>query len=209
MSEQKKNAISRRGLIKIGAASLLTKLAIPIMPIIPMLGGASSAFAASAGGKKMLVVYYSWGGNTRYVAEQIQSLTGAAIFELKTVTPYPKEYRPTTEQARRELDSGYRPALSSKIENLADYDTVFIGSPNWWSTLAMPLFTFLEANNLSGKTIVPFITHEGSAFGRALTDLSALCPNAKTLEGLAIRGGRVKSAQPEIIEWLKKIGITG
>lgn len=195
--------MSRRSLIKGCAASLLTAITMP------MLGGVSSAFAAPTGDKKALIIYYSWGGNTKYVAEQIQSLTGAGIFELKTVNSYPKEYRPTTEQARVELDSGYRPPLSSKINNLADYDIVFIGSPNWWSTLAMPFFTFLEANNLSGKTIVPFMTHEGSAFGRALTDLKALCPNATILEGLALRGGRVKSAQPEIRQWLKKIGMIG
>ncbi|CAK7069933.1 MAG: hypothetical protein DELT_01819 [Desulfovibrio sp.] len=169
---------------------------------------AGVADAAQPGGKKMLVIYYSWGGNTRYMAEQIQTLTGADIFELTTVTPYPKEYRPTTEQARRELDSGYRPPLSSKIDNLADYDTIFIGSPNWWATLAMPFFTFLEEHTMAGKTVVPFMTHEGSGFGNSLNDLKKLCPNATILEGLAIRGGRVRNSQPDIARWLTKIGMT-
>jgi flavodoxin len=161
---------SMRDLIKVWAASLLGVIVAPV--------GVSAAYAAPVSDKKMLIIYYSWGGNTRYMAEQIQSLTGADIFELKTVDPYPAEYRPTTEQARRELDSGYRPPLSSKIDNLADYDIVFIGSPNWWSTLAMPFFTFLEEHNMSGKILVPFMTHEGSAFGRTLTDLKKLCPDA-------------------------------
>jgi flavodoxin len=142
------------------------------------------------------------------MAEQIQSVTGADIFELKTVTPYPKEYRPTTEQAKREQESGYRPPLSTKPENLSDYDVIFIGSPNWWGTLAMPFFTFLEENNLSGKTVVPFMTHEGSGFGNALADLKRLCPNAAIMEGLAIRGGRVQGAQSEIARWLSKIGMS-
>jgi flavodoxin len=197
VSEQGKN--SMRGWI--WAASLLGVIAMLI------LVGVSSAYAAPVEGKKMLIIYSSWGGNTRYMAEQIQSLTGADIFELKTVNPYPTEYRPTTEQARRELDSGYRPPLSSKIDNLADYDIVFIGSPNWWGTLAMPFFTFLEEHNMAGKTLVPFMTHEGSAFGRTLTDLKNLCPNATILEGLAVRGGRVRDVQSEITQWLKRIGM--
>ena len=184
-----------------GMAALLIAVAIPIF------GGASAVDAAPAGNNKMLIIYYSWGGNTRYAAEQIQSLTGADIFELKTVDPYPAEYRPTTEQAKRELNSGHRPQLAGKIDNLADYGVVFIGSPNWWGTLAMPFFTFLEANNLSGKTIVPFMTHGGSGFGRSLADLEALCPNAAVLEGLAIRAAQVRNAQEDISRWLKKIGV--
>lgn len=201
MSERK--SISRRGLIKLGAAAVVLGAIV-----IPMPGGTSAVHAALSRGEKMLIVYYSWGGNTRHMAEQIQSITGADIFELKTVAPYPKEYRPTTEQAKREQESGYRPPLSAKPENLSDYDLVFIGSPNWWGTLAMPFFTFLDENNLSGKTVVPFMTHEGSGFGSALADLKRLCPNADILEGLAVRGGRVQGAQSEIARWLSKIGMS-
>lgn len=202
MSDRKNIRMSRRGLLKAGAAGLLAAAAMP------PLGGASPAFAAAAGGKKMLIIYYSWGGNTRFMAEQIGTLTGADVFALKTVNPYPTEYRATTEQARREQDSGYRPALSGGIDNLADYDTVFIGSPNWWATLAMPFFTFLEEHAMAGKTLVPFMTHEGSAFGRALRDLGTLCPDATIAEGLAIRGGRVRNSQSEIAQWLRKRGMT-
>lgn len=204
MSDTHKSSMSRRSTIKIGAAGLLAAIAMPI------LGGLSPspAFAAQAGGKKPLIIHYSWGGNTRYMAERIQSLTGADIFELTTVDPYPKEYRPTTEQARRELDSGYRPPLSGRIDNLADYDTVFIGSPNWWGTLAMPFFTFLEEHNMAGKRLIPFMTHEGSGFGSTLNDLRKLCPNAMIREGLAVRGGRVRNAQSDITQWLGKIGMT-
>lgn len=202
MSDRKKIQMSRRDLLKAGAAGLLAAAAIS------PLGDVRQAFAAVAGGKKMLIIYYSWGGNTRFMAEQIRTLTGADIFALQTVDPYPTEYRATTEQARREQDSGYRPALSGRIDNLPEYDTVFIGSPNWWATLAMPFFTFLEEHTMAGKTLVPFMTHEGSAFGRTLTDIKTLCPNATIGEGLAIRGGRVRSSQPEIAQWLQKTGMT-
>jgi flavodoxin len=202
VSEKEKNTISRRCLLKICSMAFLTAVALP------MPGKGAFAYAAdSAGEQRMLIIYYSWSGNTRIMAMQIQALTGADMFELKTVDPYPAEYRPTTEQAKREQESGYRPPLATKIENLEDYDTIFIGSPNWWGTLAMPFFTFLEEHTLSGKTLIPFMTHEGSGFGNAPSDLRKLCPNARILEGLAVRGGRVRNAQPEVAQWLKKIGI--
>lgn len=213
MENQKNGKISKRGLLKLCACALLAAIAQPVF------GGAQAAIAASGatsvlmsepksvGDKKMLIIHYSWGGNTRHMAEEIQALTGADIFELKTVTPYPKEYRPTTVQAKREQESGYRPPLSVRLENLADYDVIFIGSPNWWGTLAMPFFTFLEEYDLSGKTVIPFMTHEGSGFGRTLTDLKRLCPNSAILEGLAVRGGRVQSARSEIAGWLAKINM--
>lgn len=201
VNEKNTSSMLRRSVIKIGAAGLLAVIAMPV------LGGVSSAFATKSSGKKPLIVYYSWGGNTRDMAERIQVLTGADIFVLTTVNPYPKEYRPTTEQARRELDSGYRPPLSNAINNLADYDTIFIGSPNWWGTLAMPFFTFLEEHSMAGKTLIPFMTHEGSGFGSTLNDLKKLCPNATVLEGLAVRGGRVGSAESDITRWLIKIGM--
>ena len=162
-----------------------------------------------SGDKKILIVYYSRSGNTRALAEHIRAATGGDLLELQPAQPYPAEYKATTEQAKRELESNYLPPLADAVPSVAAYDMVLVGSPNWWSTVAGPVRTFLSQTDLSGKPVAVFITHEGSAFGRALTDLSALCPNAKILEGLAIRGGRVKSAQPEIIEWLKKTGITG
>ena len=202
MNKKEKKILSKRGFIMISIGAML--LAV----IMPIFSGASSAYAAVTENKKMIIIYYSWGGNTKIMAEQIKSLSGATLFELKTVDPYPEEYRPTTEQAKRELESGYRPQLSRKIHNLADYDVIFIGSPNWWGTLAMPLFTFLETNDLSGKTIVPFMTHGGSAFGRTLTDLKELCPDSTILEGLAVNGSRVKDAESDISKWLEKIGIS-
>ena len=201
MHRQKNKDISRRSLLKACAVALPAVLAAPVF------GRVSAVCAAPPAGKKMLIIYYSRSGNTRAVAEQIQGLTGADIFELKTITPYPKEHRATTEQAKREQESGYRPPLSAKPDNPAAYDIIFIGSPNWWGTLAMPFFTFLEEYKLSGKTVIPFMTHGGSGFGRALADIKALCPDAVLVDGLAIRSGQVQSAQPDITQWLKAIGM--
>jgi flavodoxin len=90
---------------------------------------------------------------------------------------------------------------------MPSYDVIFLGYPNWYGTMPMPVFTFLEEYNLSGKTIVPFCTHEGSGLGRSVTDIRKMCPQSTVLEGLAIRGSDVKDAQNEVTGWLRDIGM--
>ncbi len=194
---------SRRSFMKLTVAGLLAGAAMQLLP------GLSTASAAEKGGqgKKVLVVYYSRSGNTRDMANQIHALAGGDIVELQTVTPYPFEHRATTEQARRELDSGYKPPLTTKITGLASYDVIFVGSPSWWGTYAAPVKTFLSDSDFSGKTLVPFITHEGSGLGRAPADMAKLCPKSTLLEGLAVRGGSVKTAREDMESWLRKIGM--
>jgi len=158
--------------------------------------------------KKILVTYFSHSGNTREIANQIHKSVGVDIFEIQSVKPYPHDYDAVVQQARQELDSGYQPALKTKMESIESYDLVFIGYPNWWSTVPAPVKTFLSEYDLSGKTIVPFCTHEGSGLGRSVTDISRLCPKSTVLDGVAIRGRDVKIAQNKIAEWLGKIKIT-
>jgi flavodoxin len=158
--------------------------------------------------KKILVAYFSHSGNTREIANQIHKNLGGDIFEIQAVKPYPQDYDAVVEQARRELDSGYKPTLKIKIENIKSYDLVFIGYPNWCSTVPAPVRTFLSEYDFSGKTIVPFCTHEGSGLGRSATDISKLCPKSTLLDGVAIRGRDVKTAQNKVSEWLQKIKIT-
>lgn len=156
---------------------------------------------------KILIVYYSRTGNTQLVAQHIQALVGGDIVQLETLIPYPDDYRATTIQAKQELTDDYRPALKRHIPNIEHYDIIFIGSPNWWGTMAMPVRTFLYDYPLSGKTLVPFITHEGSGLGRSVADLRKLVPNATILPGLAIRGGSAKDSTREIKQWLQNIGL--
>ena len=158
--------------------------------------------------KKILVAYFSHSGNTREIANRIHKSVGGDIFEIQAVKPYPREYDATVEQARQELDSGYKPALKTKMENMKPYNFVLIGYPVWWSTVPAPIRTFLSEHDFSGKTIVPFCTHEGSGLGRSATDISKLCPKSTVLNGVAIRGGDVKTAQDRVSEWLLKIGVT-
>jgi len=157
--------------------------------------------------KKILVAYFSRSGNTREIADQIHEKAGGDIFEIQPVNPYPSDYNECVEQAKQELEKGYRPKLKTIVKNIESYDAVFIGYPDWWSTIPAPIVTFLSKCDLSGKTVVPFCTHEGSGLGRSVTDISKLCPKSTLLEGMAIRGSNVKTAQSEVSEWLRKIKI--
>ena len=119
----------------------------------------------SAEPSRVLIAYYSWGGNTKYAAAQIQKATGGTLFEIKPVKPYPSEYRECTVQARKEIQEGGRPELAAKVEDMGKYDVIFIGSPNWWSTIAPPVASFLASYDLSGKTVIPFVTHRWRRHG--------------------------------------------
>lgn len=157
--------------------------------------------------KKMLVAYFSHSGNTRTVAEQIREATGADIFEIEPAAAYPTNYQAVVDQAKKEVNSGFKPALKSKPENLGKYDIIFVGSPCWWYTIAPPVATFLSSYDLSGKTIAPFMTHEGSRMGHSEADIKKLCAGATLLPGLPVRGGSVQEAAPEVAKWLRRIGV--
>ncbi|HOQ51880.1 MAG TPA: flavodoxin, partial [Candidatus Atribacteria bacterium] len=114
----------------------------------------------------ILIAYYSRSGNTRKLAQLIHQKVGGTVHEIQPEIPYPASYNATVEQAKKEIQAGFRPPLKTKIEHIEAYDTIFLGSPNWWSTIAPPVATFLEENDLSGKTIIPFCTHGGGGRGR-------------------------------------------
>jgi flavodoxin len=158
--------------------------------------------------RKILVAYFSWSGNTRKMATQIQRQTSGDLFEIKTVKPYPGDYNECIDVAKKEQQANARPALANTVTNFADYDVIFVGYPNWWGTMPQALFTFLEAYDFSGKTIVPFNTHGGGRWGRSLDDLKKLCPNATILEGLTISGNTVRRSKDDVAKWLQQIGMT-
>jgi flavodoxin len=133
--------------------------------------------------KKVLVAYYSHSGTTKKVAQEIHQAVGGDLFEIKEATPYPRDYNNVLKQAKQEIANGFRPALKDKIPEISDYDIIIIGSPNWWSTIAPPVATFLTQADFSGQTIVPFITHGGGGLNRTISDIRQLCPDANILEG--------------------------
>lgn len=155
----------------------------------------------------ILVAYFSRSGNTRVIANQIHESVGGVIFDIVAVDPYPSDYDEVVERAGKELREQYRPKLKTKVENMESYNVVFVGYPNWWGTIPMPVATFLSEYDFSGKTIVPFCTNEGSRLGRSVTDIKELCPQSTVLDGLAIRGGEVKKAQNEVSKWLRELGM--
>lgn len=185
-----------------------TKTLFLIVLAIVFNSGVKTYAQAAENEKKILIAYYSLrNGNTRIVAEHIQKSVGGDIFRIETQEPYPSEYKDVTAQAKRELESGYRPALSTTIPNFDEYDIIYIGSPNWWNTIAPAVMTFLENYSFEGKTVVPFITHEGSRLGASVNDIKKLAPKATVLQGLPIRGGSVTDAMPDVQKWLKEINM--
>lgn len=171
--------------------------------------------------KKSIVVYYSRRGmnylngdivnleigNTEIVAGKIQELTGSDIFRIETVKPYPVDYTETTEVAKQELNENARPELTAKVKNLDQYDIIYLGYPNWWGTYPMAVATFLDSYDFKGKIIIPFCTHEGSALGRSIQDIKNATPTAIVKDGLAIRGGNVRSSDKQIENWLKNLEV--
>jgi flavodoxin len=207
MSNETKDAnnldLSRRNLLKLTVAGLLAGVAAPVFPYL------SSTHAATGNDrKKALIVYYSRTGNTREVANQIHKIVGGDMTELQAAEPYPDDYEAVKKRAMQELNSDIKPALKTKVENIRSYDVIFVGSPIWWGTIAAPVKTFLSEYDLSGKTIVPFITHQGSGLGQSVTDISNLCPKSDISDSIAIWGRDAKTSQNKISEWLKKINIT-
>lgn len=146
-------------------------------------------------------------GNTEVAAKMIQNITGSELFRINTIKKYPADYTETTKVAQQELRDNARPELSEYLENIDDYEVIILGYPNWWGTMPMPVFTFLEKYDFTGKTILPFCTHEGSGMGRSESDIKKLCPNSKVLKGLAIRGGNVNNSEKDIVNWLENINI--
>lgn len=172
-------------------------------------------------GKKILVVYfsktgeqYSVGniteGNTAIIAKMIAEQTKADLFEVKLKNDtYPAAYKALTEVALSEKKANARPEIADDMENFADYDVVFIGTPNWWSDIPMALYTFIEAHNWTGKTVVPFVTHEGSGLS-SIPGKIKTATGSEMLDGLAVYGhvaqNNREQAKEEVANWLKKLG---
>ena len=148
-------------------------------------------------------------GNTHIVADMIAEQTGGDIFEISTVTPYPDDYDACTEVAKQEQNDNARPELAAFVENIEDYDIIFLGYPIWWSDMPMAVYTFLESYDFAGKTIVPFCTHEGSGLSSTEESIAAACPDAEILDGLSIRGSVAQNSQEEaaeaVAEWLRQM----
>ena len=160
---------------------------------------------------KVLVVYFSWSGHLQTMSHWIADETGGDIVRVVTKEPYPEDYNATADRAKKEQDDGTRPEITIELteEELAKYDTIFLGFPVWWYDLPMPMWTFLERADLSGKTVIPFFSHEGSSNGASsLGTIEKLAEGAEVKSGdaLSIRGGSVDSSEEEVREWVRNLG---
>ena len=214
--------------------TLLTILMTTMMLLLTACGGGNAqtgadtsaqketqTTASARSGQRVLVVYFSRAdentggvgyiekGNTKLLAEMTAERTHGDLFEIKTVKPYPKEYRPATEAAKQEKEENARPEIVGELPDLSKYDVVFLGYPIWWSDMPMPVYTFLDRENFAGKIILPFCTHEGSGLSdtqRSIADVT----KADVREGFALQGHIAQKSPEEartaLYEWMSKQG---
>ena len=162
---------------------------------------------ATQTGSKSLVVYFSWSGNTENVAKSIQSQTDSDIFEIVPATPYSDDYDTVVDLAQAEQSEDARPAIADSIENIADYDVIYVGYPNWWGDMPMILYTFFDSYDFSGKTVAPFCTSGGSGLSDTVNAIKELEPNAAVTEGLHIGSSASSNPDDAVSEWLSEIGL--
>ena len=143
-------------------------------------------------------------GNMQYMAMTIQEAIGGELFRIETKEKYPLEHETLVNQAKEEQNEEVRPELATHIENVEQYDMIFLGYPNWWGDMPQPLYTFLEEYDFSGKTIIPFNSHGGSGFSNTIEEIKKLQPNATVRDdGLSISRNDVADSEQEITDWAK------
>lgn len=157
---------------------------------------------------RILVVYFSWSGHLDSMAHWVADETGGDLYRVTAADPYPEDYNATADRAKQEQDDDVRPEINVDItpEQMSEYDTVFFGFPVWWYDLPMPMWTFLENYDFSGKTIIPFFSHEGSSNGaNAMPTVEKLAvgANVRSDGALSIRGGNVDSGENDVRAWVQ------
>ena len=163
--------------------------------------------AAAETTSKSLVVYFSWSGNTENVAKSIQTQTNSDLFEIVPKTPYSDDYNTVVDLAQEEQKNNARPEIADVIENIEQYDVIYVGFPNWWGDMPMILYTFFDTYDLSGKTIAPFCTSGGSGLSNTVNEMKELEPNATVTNGLHIGSAASSNPDDAVSQWLNEIGI--
>ena len=156
---------------------------------------------------KGLIVYYSWSGDTEFVANQIKDLTGADILKIELVEPFSADYRTVAQEYREDNRTGNIRKLKNTVENLAFFDVIFIGCPVWGNTRALPVKSFLHEHNLNGKTVAPFAIHAGGGVGNCFSDMEQEASQAKFLNALSLVSGQIPNSKSIIEKWLINIGV--
>ena len=161
----------------------------------------------SSSSGKMLIAYFSWSDNTQGVAEEIHRQTGADLFEIVPIPAYSDDYNTVLMEAQRDQHDQARPAIQNLPERIDEYDVILLGYPNWWASIPMPIATFLESYDFSGKTILPFCSHGGGRFGQSLTTIAKLVPQAVIAPGLSVHYSGGSGLSDDVRNWLESQGI--
>ena len=169
---------------------------------------ADPAGAQPAGGGSVLVAYFTRTGNTAVIARQIRRALDADLFEIRPAEAYPEDYEETVAQATRERESGFEPPLATLVANVERYETVFLGFPIWGMSAPSVIRSFLSKHDLSGKTLVPFITHGGYGLGQSLSVVAEQAPRARLLEGFSMEADQERRTLEQVTSWLGGVQIT-
>lgn len=154
--------------------------------------------------EKTLIVFYSWGGTTRGIAKTIQQKTGCDLFEIQLEKPYSTDYNTVLKEAQEDQKRQARPQIKNKIANINQYDTILLGYPNWWASIPMPIATFLESYDLSGKTIIPFCSNGGGRLGQSVSAISKIATKSVIKNPLSIYYSGGSTLSSDLDAWLKK-----
>jgi len=163
---------------------------------------ASGGIPTASDGGRALIAFFSWGGNTRGIANEIRRQTGFDLFEIEPVPAYSDDYNTVLMEAQRDQHVQARPELEGHVDNMADYDTILLGYPNWWASIPMPIASFLEQYDFAGKRIVPFCSHGGGRFGQSLTAIAKLAPEANMGRGLSVHYSGGSALAGDVAAWL-------
>lgn len=208
--------------------------AIAVMSFVSFTGKAEEAASSTATSLekveikgKILVAYFTWPepdgvdassgasrviandklyGNTEFIAHIISETTGGDLFAIKTEKSYPSPHKALIDDAKKEAENNERPKMTTRIENLKDYDVIFVGYPNWWYDMPMVIYSFFDAYDFKDKTIIPFVTHGGSRFSQSVQTIKELEKEARVIEGPSVSARNVPSAESSVIAWLEKQG---
>ncbi|CDN48790.1 flavodoxin [Neorhizobium galegae] len=191
------NGLSRRMTLK---GSLL----LPLTAGMTFAGGSAGAQGASPNARA-LVAYFSRSGNTRVIAGQIGRARSADVFEIEPAEPYPADYDETVRQAKRETETDYEPPLRGSVRDIGSYDVVFLGFPIWGMTAPPVIRSFLSAHDLSGRTIVPFVTHGGYGLGRSLSVVAEHARQARIVEGFTKQSEQERETLSQVTRWLGEV----
>jgi len=167
---------------------------------------ATGGIPSTSDGSRALIAYFSWGGNTRGIAREIQRQTGFDLFEIEPIPAYSDDYDTVLMEAQRDQHAQARPEIAGLPENLDVYDTILLGYPNWWASIPMPIASFLEAFDFSGKRILPFCSHGGGRFGQSLTAIAKLAPQSNLGQGLSIHYSGGSTLSEDVAAWLEENG---